>query len=136
MCLPHMSPPSVSTAGEDGAFLAPHPWLATSEVSIHPLLSFSSLPFSLCGACIMMETQRHTAWLTHHHHARCQPPVDGKPNWWQSTFAARRTQAPALAANHFTVAAKWRTSQRLSGTVACRGRATRIVRSRRVALQG
>ncbi|KAI1795452.1 hypothetical protein LXA43DRAFT_1091102 [Ganoderma leucocontextum] len=63
-------------------------------------------------------------------------PVDGKPTWWLSTFAARRTQAPTLAANHFTVPAKRWTSQRPSGTVPCRGRATRIVRGGRVALQG
>ncbi|KAI1789737.1 hypothetical protein LXA43DRAFT_892419, partial [Ganoderma leucocontextum] len=63
-------------------------------------------------------------------------PVDGKPTWWLSTFAARRTQAPTLAANHFIVPAKRWTSQRPSDTVACRGRATRIVRGGRVALQG
>ncbi|KAI1788569.1 hypothetical protein LXA43DRAFT_633294 [Ganoderma leucocontextum] len=92
------------------------------------------------GVFTAIGTQCHTSRLTHHHYpqciARCQPSVDGKPTRWQSTFAARRTQAPALAANHFTVAAKWRTSQRLSGTVACRGQVTRIVRSGRVALQG
>ena len=63
-------------------------------------------------------------------------PVDRKTTSWLSTFAPRRTQAPTIAANHFTVPANRWLSQRPSDTVACRGRATRIVRSQHVALQG
>ncbi len=110
----------------------------------------------LCGAFV--STTRHIAWLTHTVRlpihlpskgnqnspphvqypqcTRCQPPVDRKPTSWLSTFAARSTQVPTLAADHFIVAAKRWSSQRLSGTVACPGWATRIVRSGRVALPG
>ncbi|KAI1787365.1 hypothetical protein LXA43DRAFT_716104 [Ganoderma leucocontextum] len=121
---------------------APHHRRTVSEVSTHQLFSVSSLS-CLCGAFAIMASARHTAWLTHHHVSSLFPrspprqsltastlappctgvsrPVDGKPTWWLSTFAARRTQAPTLAANHFIVPARGGRANafrysRLSGT--------------------
>ena len=72
--------------------------------------------------------------------ARYGPKVSAARRWSAHLVAvdvrARRTQAPTLVVNHFIVPAKRWTSRRLSDTVACRGRATRTVRSGRVALQG
>ncbi|KAI0758985.1 hypothetical protein C8Q74DRAFT_277888 [Fomes fomentarius] len=66
-----------------------------------------------------------------------QPPVECKPTWWHPTFASRTAQAPATPNKPYQkYAGREVESQRLSGTVTCRGWVTRTVRRVRGALQG